>query len=54
MIGQNVTEMIAEAVVARKLETTAQEILNSIHPHPTMSEAMKEATAMAYGEATDI
>lgn len=54
MIGQNVTEMIAEAVVARKLETTAQEILNAIHPHPTMSEAMKEATAMAYGEATDI
>ncbi len=54
MIGQNVTEMIAEAVVARKLETTAQEILNSVHPHPTMSEALKEATAMAYGEATDI
>jgi dihydrolipoamide dehydrogenase len=54
MIGQNVTEMIAEAVVARKLEPTAQEILNAIHPHPTMSEAMKEATAMAYGEATDI
>ena len=54
MIGMNVTEMIAEAVVARKLETTGHEILNAIHPHPTMSEAMKEATAMAYGEATDI
>lgn len=54
MIGSNVTEMIAEAVVARKLETTGHEILNSIHPHPTMSEALKEATAMAYGEATDI
>ena len=54
MIGNNVTEMIAEVVVARKLETTAHEILNAIHPHPTMSEALKEATAMAYGEATDI
>ncbi|HEY0298739.1 MAG TPA: dihydrolipoyl dehydrogenase [Arachidicoccus sp.] len=54
MIGLNVTDMIAEAVVARKLETTGHEILNAIHPHPTMSEAFKEATAMAYGEATDI
>jgi len=54
MIGMNVTEMIAEAVVARKLETTGHELLNAIHPHPTMSEALKEATAMAYGEATDI
>lgn len=54
MIGNNVTEMIAEAVVARKLETTAHEILNAIHPHPTMSEGLKEATAVAYGEATDI
>lgn len=54
MIGSNVTEMIAEVVTARKLETTAHEILNAIHPHPTMSEAVKEATAMAYGEATDI
>ncbi|MDB5203880.1 MAG: dihydrolipoamide dehydrogenase [Ferruginibacter sp.] len=54
MIGMNVTEIIAEAVVARKLETTAHEILNASHPHPTMSEAMKEATAVAYGEATDI
>ncbi len=54
MIGANVTEMIAEAVVARKLETTAFEILNAVHPHPTMSEALKEATAVAYGEAIDI
>ncbi len=54
MIGHNVTEIIAEAVVARKLETTGHEILNAIHPHPTMSEAVKEATAVAYGEATDI
>ena len=54
MIGMNVTEMIAEAVVARKLETTSHEILNAIHPHPTMSEGLKEATAVAYGEAIDI
>ena len=54
MIGLNVTDMIAEAVVARKLETTAHEILNAVHPHPTMSEAFKEATAAAYGEAIDI
>ena len=50
MIGANVTEMIAEAVVARNLETTGHEILKSVHPHPTMSEAIMEATAMAYGE----
>jgi dihydrolipoamide dehydrogenase len=50
MIGMNVTEMIAEAVVARKLETTGHEILKAIHPHPTMSEAVMEATAQAYGE----
>ena len=54
MIGNNVTEMIAEVVTARKLETTAHEILNAVHPHPTMSEGLKEATAVAYGEATDI
>ena len=54
MIGSNVTEMIAEAVVARKLETTAHELLNAIHPHPTMSEGLKEAVAVAYGEATDV
>ena len=50
MIGANVTEMIAEAVVARKLETTGMEILKAVHPHPTMSEAVMEATAAAYDE----
>jgi dihydrolipoamide dehydrogenase len=50
MIGANVTEMIAEIVVARKLETTGHEILKSVHPHPTMSEAIMEAAAQAYGE----
>lgn len=50
MIGANVTEMIAEAVVARNLETTGQEIIKSVHPHPTMSEAIMEAAAEAYGE----
>lgn len=50
MIGENVTEMIAEVVVARKLETTGHEIIKSIHPHPTMSEAVMEAVAAAYGE----
>ncbi len=54
MIGLNVTEMIAELVVARKLETTSHEIIKAIHPHPTMSEAVKEAAAVAYGEAIDI
>ena len=50
MIGANVTEMIAEVVVARKLETTGHEIIKSVHPHPTMSEAIMEAAADAYGE----
>ena len=50
MIGAGVTDMIAEAVVARKLETTGHEILKVVHPHPTMSEAVMEAVAMAYGE----
>lgn len=50
MIGDNVTEMIAEAVAARKLETTGHEIIKTIHPHPTMSEAIMEAAAAAYGE----
>lgn len=50
MIGANVTEMIAEVVVARKLETTGHEIIKSVHPHPTMSEAVMEAAADAYGE----
>ncbi len=50
MIGANVTEMIAEIVVARNLETTGHEIIKSVHPHPTMSEALMEAAAAAYGE----
>lgn len=49
-IGANVTEMIAEVVVARKLETTGYEIIKSVHPHPTLSEAVMEATAAAYNE----
>ena len=54
MIGANVTEMIAEIVVARKLETTGHEIIKSVHPHPTMSEAIMEAAAAAYGEVIHI
>lgn len=50
LIGANVTELIAEVVVARKLETTGHEIIKSVHPHPTMSEAIMEAAAAAYGE----
>ena len=50
MIGAGVTDMIAEAVLGRKLETTGQEVLKTIHPHPTMSEAIMEAVADAYDE----
>ena len=50
MVGAGVTEMIAEIVLARKLETTAHEIIKAVHPHPTMSEAIMEAAAAAYGE----
>jgi dihydrolipoamide dehydrogenase len=50
MIGANVTEMIAEIVVARKLEITGHELIKTVHPHPTMSEAIMEAAAAAYGE----
>jgi len=50
MIGENVTEIISEIIVARKLETTADEIIKAVHPHPTMSEAIMEAAAAAYGE----
>jgi dihydrolipoamide dehydrogenase len=53
-IGDNVTEMIAEMVIAKKLETTGHEIIKSIHPHPTMSEAVMEAAAAAYGEVIHI
>ena len=54
MVGEGVTDMIAEAVVARKLETTGHEIIKSIHPHPTVSEAIMEAAAAAYGEVIHI
>ncbi|MDX2360346.1 MAG: dihydrolipoyl dehydrogenase [Crocinitomicaceae bacterium] len=50
MIGANVTEMIAEIVAVRKLETTGMELVKTVHPHPTMSEAIMEAAAAAYGE----
>lgn len=50
MVGANVTEMIAEVVAARKLETTGHEIIKTVHPHPTMSEAVMEAAAAAFGE----
>lgn len=54
LIGENVTEIIAELVVARKLEITGHELIKSIHPHPTMSEAVMEAAAAAYGEVIHI
>ncbi len=54
MLGDNVTEMIAEVVVARRMKATAFDILNAVHPHPTMSEAVMEAVAHAYGEAIHI
>ncbi|MBN9313115.1 MAG: dihydrolipoyl dehydrogenase [Chryseobacterium sp. 39-10] len=54
MVGDGVTDMIAEAVVARNLETTGHEIIKSIHPHPTLSEAVMEAAAAAYGEVIHI
>ncbi|MCF8371949.1 MAG: dihydrolipoyl dehydrogenase [Bacteroidales bacterium] len=54
LIGANVTEMVAELVVARKLETTGMEMIKAIHPHPTMSEAIMEAAAAAYGEVIHI
>jgi dihydrolipoamide dehydrogenase len=54
MIGAGVTDMIAEAVIARKLETTGHEVLKTVHPHPTMSEAVMEAVADAYGEVIHI
>lgn len=54
LVGDNVTEMIAEAVAIRKARMTAEDICNAIHPHPTMSEAMKEAVEAAYGEAVHV
>jgi dihydrolipoamide dehydrogenase len=54
LIGANVTELIAELVTARKLETTGHELIKAVHPHPTMSEAIMEADAAAYGEVIHI
>tara|TARA_Y100000385_G_scaffold182002_1_gene187984 strand:- start:319 stop:1707 length:1389 start_codon:yes stop_codon:yes gene_type:complete len=54
MIGANVTEMIAEIIALRKLETTGHELIKTVHPHPTMSEAIMEAAAAAYGEVIHI
>jgi dihydrolipoamide dehydrogenase len=54
MVGDGVTDMIAEAVVARRLETTGHDIIKSIHPHPTLSESIMEAAAAAYGEVIHI
>ena len=50
MIGMNVTEIIAEIVAMRKLETTGHDIIKTVHPHPTLSEAVMEAAAAAYDE----
>ena len=50
MIGANVTEMVAELVAVRKLETTGHELIKTVHPHPTLSEAIMEAAAAAYDE----
>lgn len=54
MVGNGVTDMIAEAVAVRRLEATSHEILTTIHPHPTLSESFKGATEAAYGEAIDL
>jgi len=54
MIGYNVTDMIAEAVVARELETTGHDIISAVHPHPSLSEAVMEAVAEAYGEGVHL
>ncbi|XOD68589.1 MAG: dihydrolipoyl dehydrogenase [Flavobacteriales bacterium AspAUS03] len=54
MIGNGVTEMISEAVVARKLETTGHEVIKAVHPHPSLSEAIMEAVADAYGECINM
>jgi dihydrolipoamide dehydrogenase len=54
LIGENVTEMLAGLVVARNMEVTAHELIKSVHPHPTMSEAIMEAAAAAYGEVIHV
>ena len=54
IIGTEATNLITEAVIARKLETTWHEVMQTIHPHPTLSEGIMEATAVALGEAIHI
>ena len=54
MIGANVTEMIAEVVAARQLETTGHEIIKTIHPHPTLGESVGMAAEVAHGSCTDL
>ena len=54
MVGDNVTEMISEIVVARRMNAKGMDIINAVHPHPTMSEAVMEAVSAAYGEAIHI
>ena len=54
IIGSDATNIITEATIARKLESTYYEVLHTVHPHPTLSEAIMEATADAYGEAIHI
>jgi dihydrolipoamide dehydrogenase len=54
MIGENVTELLAELVLAKKLEATEEEILSAMHPHPTLSEAVMEAAGAAEGRAIHI
>ena len=51
IIGKNATNLISEVAIARKLETTYHEVLKTIHPHPTLSEAIQESTAQAFNEA---
>ena len=54
MVGDNVTEMVAGAVLARELGATGRDIIENIFPHPTMSEAIMEAAAAAYGEVVHL
>ena len=54
IIGKNATNIITEIAIARNLETTYHEVLKTVHPHPTLSEAIQEATAEALGEAIHI
>ena len=53
MIGHGVTDLIAEATLARHLESTEEELLSAVHPHPTLSEALHEAIGQAFGEGVN-